>query len=148
MSPHYESQDFDAKPGLSILETSLRQFPRAHFNLVLVLATLSCTTLCDPMDCSLPGSSIHGILQARILEWVAIPFYRGSSQPRDGTWVSCIAGRFFTTWATREVLLSKCSLNNCLRQPHCTAFITGKIINCVSLFSQFCSGSENRLCGN
>ena len=51
-------------------------------------------TLCDPMDCSPPGSSIHGILQARILEWVAIPFSRGSSRPRDGTLVSCIACRF------------------------------------------------------
>ena len=52
--------------------------------------------LCDPMDCSPPGSSVHGILQARILEWVAIPFSRGSSQPRDRTPVSYIAGRFFT----------------------------------------------------
>ena len=60
------------------------------------------STLCDPMDCSLPGSSVHGILQARILEWVAIPFSRGSSQPRDQTWVSYIAGRFFTIWATKE----------------------------------------------
>ena len=50
-----------------------------------------------------PVSSLHGILQARILEWVAIPFSRGSSQPRDRTQVSCIAGRFFTFWATREV---------------------------------------------
>ena len=48
-------------------------------------------TLCDPMDCSPPGSSVHGILQARILEWVAIPFSRGSSTPRDQTQVSCIA---------------------------------------------------------
>ena len=55
-----------------------------------------------PMDCSLPDSSVHGIFQARILEWVAILFYRGSSRPRDQTQVSCIAGRFFTTWATRE----------------------------------------------
>ena len=54
------------------------------------------------MDCSLPGSSVHGILQVRILEWVAIPFFRGSSGPRDWTWVSCIAGRFFIIWATRE----------------------------------------------
>ena len=46
----------------------------------------SCPTLCDPMDCSLPGSSVHGILQARILEWGAISFSRGSSQPRDRTW--------------------------------------------------------------
>ena len=56
----------------------------------------SCLTLCDPMECSLPGSSVHRILQARILEWVAIPFSRGSSQPRGQTWVSCIAGRFLT----------------------------------------------------
>ena len=57
------------------------------------------------MDCSLPGSSVHGILQARILEWVAISFCRRSSQPRDRTQVSCIAGRFFTNWAMREVQL-------------------------------------------
>ena len=56
----------------------------------------SCLTFCDPMDCSQPGSSVHGILQARILERVAIPFSRGSFQPRDQTQVSCIAGRFFT----------------------------------------------------
>ena len=49
--------------------------------------------------CSLPGYSVHGILQATVLEWVATPFSRGSSQPRDQTWVSCIAGRFFTIWA-------------------------------------------------
>ena len=55
------------------------------------------------MDCSQPGSSVHGILQARILEWVAISFSRGSSQPRDGSWVSCIAGSFFSIWATKEV---------------------------------------------
>ena len=56
----------------------------------------SCLTLWDPMDCSLPGSSVHGILQARILEWVAMPSSRGSSQPRDRTWVSCTAGGLFT----------------------------------------------------
>ena len=64
--------------------------------------SLSCVQLCDPMDYSLPGSSVHGILQARILEWVAIHFSRGSSQPKDWTQVSCIAGRFFTLWATRD----------------------------------------------
>ena len=64
----------------------------------------SCLTLCDPVDCSLPGSSLHGILQARILEWVAISFSRGFSQPRDRTWVSDIAGRSFILWATREAL--------------------------------------------
>ena len=58
--------------------------------------TQSCPTLCDPMDGSPPGSSVHGILQARILEWVAIPFSRGSSLPRDRTQVSCTSGRYFT----------------------------------------------------
>ena len=92
-----------------------------------VKSTQSCLTLCDPMDCSLPGSSLHGclgskvkvaqscptlcdpmdytvrgILQARILEWVAFPFSRGSSQPRDQIQVSHMAGGFFTSWATRE----------------------------------------------
>ena len=54
------------------------------------------------MNYSLPGSSVHGILQAKTLEWIAIPLSRGSSQPRDRTRVSCIAGRFFASWATRE----------------------------------------------
>ena len=66
------------------------------------LVVCLCPTLCDPMNCSPPGSSVCGISQARILEWVAIPFSRGSSGPRDRTHVSCIAGRFFTIWATRE----------------------------------------------
>ena len=56
----------------------------------------SCLTLCDPMDCSLPGSSVCGIFQAIVLEWIAISFSRGSSRPRDQTRVSCIAGRCFT----------------------------------------------------
>ena len=59
-------------------------------------------TLCDPKDCSPPGSSIHGIFQARILEWVFISFSTESSWPRDRTWVSHIVGRCFTVWATRE----------------------------------------------
>ena len=71
---------------------------------VKVLVAQSCGTLCDPMDCSPWGSSVHGILQERILEWVAIPFSRGSSWLRDQMRVSCIAGRFFTTGAMREVL--------------------------------------------
>ena len=68
----------------------------------------SCPTLCGPMDCSLPGSSVSGVLQAGILEWVAIPFSRRSSQPRDRTWVFRIAGRRFTIWATREVHIYVC----------------------------------------
>ena len=66
------------------------------------LVTQSCPTLCDPVDCNPPGSSVHGILPARILEWVAIPFSRESSPPRGGSPISCIAGRFFTVWATRQ----------------------------------------------
>ena len=62
----------------------------------------SCPTLCDPMDCNLPGSSVHGISQVRILEWVVIPFSKGSSPPRDQTWVPGIASRFFTVWATNK----------------------------------------------
>ena len=69
---------------------------------VCVLVTQLCPALCHPTDCSPPGSSVHGILQARILEWVASPSSMGSSQSRDQTQVSCIAGRFFTIWATRE----------------------------------------------
>ena len=64
----------------------------------------SCPALCDPTYCSLPGSSAHGILQARILEWVAVSFSGESSQTRDRTQVSCITGRCFTVWATREAL--------------------------------------------
>ena len=67
----------------------------------------SCPTLCNLMDCSLPGFSVHGIFQARILEWVAVSFSRGSSQPRDRTRVSCIVGRHFTIRATRGALFDE-----------------------------------------
>ena len=69
---------------------------------VLVTQSWDCTTLFDAMDCSLLGSSVHGILQARILKWVAIPFSRGYSWLRDWTHISCIVGGFFTIWITRE----------------------------------------------
>ena len=65
--------------------------------------TQLCLTPCDPMTCSSPGSFLNGILQARILEWVAIPFFRRSSWPKVWAWVSCITGRFFIIWATRKV---------------------------------------------
>ena len=64
--------------------------------------SLSHVRLCNPVDCCPPGTSVHGILQARILEWVAIPFFSGSSRIRDRTWIFHIAGRFFIVWATRE----------------------------------------------
>ena len=69
-----------------------------------VLVTQLCPTLWDSMCCSLPGSSVHEIFQARILEWIAISFSRGFSQPRDRTWVSYIVGQVFTVWVTREAL--------------------------------------------
>ena len=85
--------------------------------------TQSCSTLCDPMDCSPPGSSVHWILQARVLEWVAMPSPRGSSRPRDQTVVSCTAGRFFTTEPPGQVLAPlltpsvKTGLQNCEETP-------------------------------
>ena len=69
---------------------------------VKVLVTWSWPTLCNTMDCSPPDSSVHGVLQARILKWVAIPFSRGFSWPRDWTLISHTAGRFLTMWFTRE----------------------------------------------
>ena len=72
------------------------------WKVVKVLATQSCLTLCDPMDCSPPGFSVHKVLQARILEFASISFARASFQPRYQTWISCFAGGFFTIWATRE----------------------------------------------
>ena len=101
-------------PSTVILETTKRKSVTAFtFSLYLpwsdldamvlcVLVTQLCPTLCNPMECSPPGSSVHGILQARILEWIGIPFSRASPQHRDRTWDSCIAGRFFIIWATRE----------------------------------------------
>ena len=84
-------------PGLS-------PFASVFYKEMKVSVVQLCPTLCDLTDCSPPGSSVHGILQARILKWVAIPFSRGSSQPRGWTWISCIAGRFFTIWATKTFL--------------------------------------------
>ena len=85
--------------SLWVLKRSKRNLPSVQFSSV----AQSCPTLCDPMDCSLPCSSVHGIFQAIILEWIAISFSRGSSRPRDRTQVSCIVDRRFTIWATREV---------------------------------------------
>ena len=75
-------------------------------SMCVCLVSQSCLTLCDPMVCSPPGSSVHGIFQARILEWVAMPFSRESSQPRDQIQVSHTADRFFIIWVIREASLS------------------------------------------
>ena len=98
---------------------------------VKMLVTQSSSTLCSTMDCSPPGSSVHGILQARILEWVAIPFSRRSSQSRDWTQVSCITGRF---WATREVL----ALIKLFRQVNLFFSVVGKIVEFSWAYSEFC----------
>ena len=82
---------------------------------------------CDPIDCSLPGSSVHGILQERILAWVAIFFSRGSSQPRDQTQVSCIAVKLFKHRATREV-------QNNTASRHLSKSFTNVIIQYLQLF--------------
>ena len=88
---------------LQILEIGKRDlWVSSQWSTVLCLVAQLCLTVCDPMDCSPPGSSVHGTLQAGILEWVAIPSSRGSSQPRDQSQVSCTAGRFFTSGATKE----------------------------------------------
>ena len=90
-----------------------------HFMIsCIALVVQSCPTLCDPMDCSLKGCSVHGNLQGRILKWIAIPFSR-KSWSRDQTWVSCIAGRFFMVWATKKgswCLIAQWCLTLC--NPH------------------------------
>ena len=77
-------------------------FAITAFVCVHVKSLHSCLTLWDPMDCSPPGSSVHGILQARMLEWIAMPSSRGSHRPGHWTQLSHIEGEFFTIWATRE----------------------------------------------
>ena len=93
--------------------------------------------LCAPKDFSPPGSSVHGILQPRILEWVAMPFSSGSSRLRNGIWVSCIAGRFFTIWVTKEAHeMRQTSINSwnlmnpkkVVVYPSVNSLRTGKII--------------------
>ena len=79
----------------------------------VTLCAQSCLTLCNPMDYSLPGSSVHGTLQSRTLEWIAIPFSRESSRPKDRTRDPCIACTFFTIWATREAQLLKMFIQFC-----------------------------------
>ena len=90
--------------GACIPDAAETSYQRALFKdrIRSLLVAQSRLTPWEPMDWSPPGFSVHGLIQAGIHEWVAIPFSRGSSRPRDWTWVSCIAGGFFTIWATRE----------------------------------------------
>ena len=83
---------------------------RSHWWFVCAVSLQLCPTLCNHVDCSPPGSSVHGLSQARIPEWVAVSFSRGSFRTGHGTQVSCFAGRFFTIWATRDILAISHSL--------------------------------------
>ena len=104
----YNSRSWGFSNCLKIRQLDIQNF---HLAYQIPNVAQSCLTLCYPMDCSLPGSSVHGIFQARILEWVAISFSRRSSQPRDQTQVSCVVGRCFTIWATGEVQSEGLSIN-------------------------------------
>ena len=118
-----------------------------------------CLTLCYPMDCT-----VHGILQARMLEWAAVPFSRGSSQPRNTTQISHFAGGFFTSWATREAQDTHCSRDtHCLvligihvsTAPSVTLFFLSKVFSqaesdfhdyCINFFCQFSDTSLPSRC--
>ena len=94
-SPYFIWNGFDSKRLQSLFFSRCVQIrwaiaPWYHRMGVHAKSLQSCLTLCDPMDCSLPGSSVHGTLQERILQWVAMPFSRGSPQPRSRTCISCI----------------------------------------------------------
>ena len=91
----------------------LQQWIMPYMIMCACLVARSCLTHCDPMDCSPLGSSVHGISQARILEWVAISFSRGSFWPRDWTWVSCIGRQILYHWATRKAHYSIYYLLTC-----------------------------------
>ena len=108
-----------------------RSFVRSFIHSFMSVAQL-CLTLCDPIDCSPPGSSVHVILQARILEWVAMPFFRGSSWPRNWTRVSCTACRFFTFWATREAPVKEL-ITYIFFRSFMTSDLTFKSLICLEL---------------
>ena len=93
--------------ALGRIPSAIQQVLASYLFYMCMCAKLlqSCLTLCDPMDCSPPGPNVHGVFQARILKWVAMPFSRGSSWSRDRTQISCTGGRFFTTSATWEAHL-------------------------------------------
>ena len=101
---------------------------------VVVLVAQFCSTLCNPLDYSPPGSFVQGILQARILEWVAIPFSRRSFWPKAWTQVFCTAGWFFTIWATREDL---CKCTDCFLLVVGTPFVQHNPSIC-RVISGFC----------
>ena len=130
---HRQSVDLD-EPRISFtlqfLQASSREVwgcipaPGIFWGLHMSEVAQSCLTLCDPMDYSLPGFSVRGIFQAKILEQVAISFSRRSSWPRDWTWVSHTVGRCFTIWATREVQRRWVSHNTCSNMNECCIILS------------------------
>jgi len=105
--------------------------------------SLTCVWLCNPIICNLPGSPVHGIFRARVLEWFAISFSRGSSQPRGWTQVSCTAGRHFIIWATYDVciyihtyiiylhyIITNSNFFHCIMNNQHKSFITLRIVKC------------------
>ena len=122
--------DWDQCNTFKILVTIVHilSFPVTN-TLPRVLVAQSCLIVCDPTDYSLPGSSVHEILQARILEWVAISFSRRSSWPRDWTQVSStvgIVGRHFTSWTTGEVVSTNYRLNELEKEEQTKLKISGR----------------------
>ena len=115
---------------------TLRPFGEYMWLNPLKVKLLSRVRLCDPIDCSLPGSSVHGIFRAIVLEWIAISFSRGSSQPRDWTRVSRIVDRHFTIWATREVNPFKAPTET-LKILDVSAEITYLVVCNISLVRRF-----------
>ena len=102
----YNSQDLEATyPSTDerIKKIHIHSYTGILYEQFCIVVAQPCPTLCDPIGCSLSGSSVHGVFQAIVLEWIATSFSRGSSQPRARTRVSCIVDRCFTIWATREV---------------------------------------------
>ena len=131
--PHFNQLKICLPLSQYCAEFSSLQAP-SRICMLLFLVSKSCPTVCYPMDYSPPGFSVHGISQARILEWVTFSFSRGSSQPRDQTRVSCIGRGILYHWATREALTLKLPQFCCLgrhcfgRDPWCSPYLE-QIIN-------------------
>ena len=116
---------------------SVTCWPQNYVSSLERVMSLSHVQLCNPMDCSLSGSSVHGIFQARILEWIAISFTRGSSWPRNRTQVSSIVGRCFTVWDTSEALLNHKSMPK-IKTSSFTNFDWGSYLKLLFTFFIHC----------
>ena len=122
--------------GIKCRKDIIPGFSHQHVVVVLVLTLSHVQLFCDPVDCSLPGSSIHGISQARLLEWVAISSFRESSQPRDGTRVTCIGRRILYHWAAKGTLI----IMYTLYVIYTTYIFKMKILKCtIPLIKSYCN---------